>query len=95
MTVVAFIVNAIPHRADHRGRRRGNNIVNPLAWNLNVPSVPDDIVAAPDFGLVGAFNLSGRSSGSAPRDLLLVFTLMLGDFFDTMGTMTAIGAEAG
>jgi AGZA family xanthine/uracil permease-like MFS transporter len=26
--------------------------------------------------------------------LLLVFTLMLADFFDTMGTMTAIGAEA-
>src|SRR6185312_11931411 len=27
--------------------------------------------------------------------LLLIFTLMLADFFDTMGTMTAIGAEAG
>ena len=27
--------------------------------------------------------------------MLLVFTLMLADFFDTMGTMTAIGAEAG
>ena len=26
--------------------------------------------------------------------ILLVFTLMLADFFDTMGTMTAIGAEA-
>jgi AGZA family xanthine/uracil permease-like MFS transporter len=27
--------------------------------------------------------------------ILLIFTLMLADFFDTMGTMTAIGAEAG
>ncbi len=27
--------------------------------------------------------------------LLLVFSLLLADFFDTMGTMTAIGAEAG
>ena len=27
--------------------------------------------------------------------MLLIFTLMLADFFDTMGTMTAIGAEAG
>jgi len=27
--------------------------------------------------------------------VLFVFTLMLADFFDTMGTMTAIGAEAG
>ena len=27
--------------------------------------------------------------------LLFIFTLLLADFFDTMGTMTAIGAEAG
>jgi len=27
--------------------------------------------------------------------LLLVFTLLLADFFDTMGTMTAIGNQAG
>ncbi len=27
--------------------------------------------------------------------MLLIFTLMLADFFDTMGTMTAIGHEAG
>ena len=27
--------------------------------------------------------------------MLLVFTLLLADFFDTMGTMVAIGAEAG
>ena len=27
--------------------------------------------------------------------LLFIFTLLLADFFDTMGTMTAISAEAG
>jgi len=27
--------------------------------------------------------------------ILLVFTLMLADFFDTMGTMVAVGGEAG
>ncbi len=38
--------------------------------------------------------LLGEASASSAA-LLLVFTLLLADFFDTMGTMTAIGAEAG
>ena len=41
-----------------------------------------------------ACSARARASASSPS-LLLVFTLMLADFFDTMGTMTAIGAEAG
>ncbi len=70
--------------------------VNPKGWNLNVPAVPDQIVATPDFGLLGQFNLFG-SFERVPliTALLLVFTLLLADFFDTMGTMTAIGQEAG
>jgi AGZA family xanthine/uracil permease-like MFS transporter len=70
--------------------------VNPKGWNLNVPAVPDAVVATPDFGLLGSFNLFG-SFDRVPliTALLLVFTLLLADFFDTMGTMTAIGQEAG
>jgi AGZA family xanthine/uracil permease-like MFS transporter len=70
--------------------------VNPKGWGLNVPAVPSDIVAAPDFSLIGQFNLFG-SFERVPliTALLLVFTLLLADFFDTMGTMTAIGQEAG
>ena len=70
--------------------------VNPKGWNLNVPAMPDSVVATPDFGLLGSFNLLG-SFDRVPliTALLLVFTLLLADFFDTMGTMTAIGQEAG
>jgi AGZA family xanthine/uracil permease-like MFS transporter len=70
--------------------------VNPKGWNLNVPAMPDNVVATPDFGLLGSFNLFG-SFDRVPliTALLLVFTLLLADFFDTMGTMTAIGQEAG
>lgn len=70
--------------------------VNPKGWNLNVPAMPDSVVATPDFGLLGSFNLFG-SFDRVPliTALLLVFTLLLADFFDTMGTMTAIGQEAG
>ncbi len=67
---------------------------NATGWALNVPALPDGIVAAPDFGLLGQFSLLGsfRAIGIAGV-LLLVFTLVLADFFDTMGTMVAVGAE--
>jgi len=70
--------------------------VNPKGWNLNIPAMPENVVATPDFGLLGSFNLFG-SFDRVPliTALLLVFTLLLADFFDTMGTMTAIGQEAG
>ncbi|MEY3345908.1 MAG: hypothetical protein RLZZ581_702 [Actinomycetota bacterium] len=70
--------------------------VNPKGWNLNIPAMPESVVATPDFGLLGSFNLFG-SFDRVPliTALLLVFTLLLADFFDTMGTMTAIGQEAG
>jgi AGZA family xanthine/uracil permease-like MFS transporter len=45
---------------------------------------------------LGHFNLFGSFSRiSVISALLIVFTLLLADFFDTMGTMTAIGHEAG
>ncbi len=70
--------------------------VNPKGWGLNVPAMPDKALATPDFGLLGHFNLFGSFSRiSAVSALLIVFSLLLADFFDTMGTMTAIGQEAG
>ncbi len=70
--------------------------VNPKGWGLNVPAMPDTIVATPDFSIIGSFDLFGAFSRvSVISAVLFVFTLLLADFFDTMGTMTAIGAEAG
>jgi AGZA family xanthine/uracil permease-like MFS transporter len=69
---------------------------NPLGWALTVPRFPDDLVGVPDLDTFGEFSLFGAfDSIGVIAALLLVFTLMLADFFDTMGTMTAIGAEAG
>jgi len=70
--------------------------VNPKGWNLNVPAVPETIAATPKFDIIGDFNiLGGFDRISLVAALLLVFTLLLADFFDTMGTMTAIGHQAG
>jgi AGZA family xanthine/uracil permease-like MFS transporter len=70
--------------------------VNPKGWNLNVPAMPAEVVATPDFSLFGQFNLLG-SFDRVPliTAILFIFTLLLSDFFDTVGTVTAIGHESG
>jgi AGZA family xanthine/uracil permease-like MFS transporter len=75
----------------------GDGKFNPSGWGLNVPSIPSKFVDFnPDFSLIGSFDLFGgfKTAGFLTA-ALLVFTLLITDFFDTMGTMTAIGAEAG
>ena len=72
--------------------------VNPKGWGLNVPAVPENIVATPDFSLFGEFDLLGAfnfEGVTIVAAILFVFTLLLSDFFDTVGTVTAIGTEAG
>jgi adenine/guanine/hypoxanthine permease len=91
-TVLAVVVEAVARI----GPSVNGSKVNPNGWSLNVPSLPDKVVDVPDFGLLGQFSLFGAFERvGVITAVLFVFTLMLADFFDTMGTMTAIGAEAG
>ncbi|TCI96011.1 NCS2 family permease [Aeromicrobium sp. IC_218] len=86
-TVLAIVVESIVEAGSSADSAKG--------WALNVPAWPDKIVDVPDFGTLGEFNLLGSfESVGVVTAVLLIFTLMLADFFDTMGTMTAIGAEA-
>ena len=67
-------------------------------WGLNIPSVPKNIVSVPKFKFTGQFDLFGAftlDNVSLIAAILLLFTLLLSDFFDTVGTVTAIGHEAG
>src|SRR5699024_10521106 len=65
------------------------------AWRLNVPPLPDQCVTLPDFSLLVQFSLLGSwSKIVGVTVVLLVFSLLLADFFDTMGTMVAVGTEA-
>lgn len=69
---------------------------NPTGWTLNAPQIPDQPVDVPDFSLLGQFSLLGSwEAVGVVTVILLVFTLLLADFFDTMGTMVAVGAEGG
>jgi AGZA family xanthine/uracil permease-like MFS transporter len=88
-TVLAIIVEAIANIG-------GKGDDNPTGWGLVVPEVPDTIVDVPDFSLIGQFSLFGSIEKiGILAVVLLVFSIMLADFFDTMGTMVAIGGEAG
>ena len=78
----------VPGQADSSG-------YNPTGWALSVPEWPDKIVDKPDFSLLGEFSLFGAwENAGIITAALFVFTLLLADFFDTIGTVTAIGAEA-
>ncbi|GAA4688303.1 putative MFS transporter, AGZA family, xanthine/uracil permease [Promicromonospora umidemergens] len=88
-TVLALVVEAVGNIGS-----RGED--NPGGWALNVPALPESVVALPDFSLIGQFSLFGSIEKiGIVAVILLVFTLLIADFFDTMGTMVAIGGEAG
>jgi AGZA family xanthine/uracil permease-like MFS transporter len=92
-TVFAIALEAIVGAGPSVG---DDGSVNPGGWSLVVPSLPDQLVGVPDLGLLGQFSLLGSVERiGAVAVVLFVFTLMLADFFDTMGTVVAVGSEAG
>ncbi|HET6392954.1 MAG TPA: NCS2 family permease [Blastococcus sp.] len=92
-TVFAIAVEAI---ADIGPRFGADGAVNDRGWALQVPTLPDEVVATPDLSLIGNFSLFGGFERiGVLAALLIVFSIMIADFFDTVGTVTAVGAEAG
>ena len=99
-TVVAVIIQKLytiaPGFTDN-GPGKAPTIVDG-GWGLNVPAVPTDIVATPKFKFNGQFDLFGAfnvGNVTLIAAILILFTLLLSDFFDTVGTVTAIGHQAG
>lgn len=67
-------------------------------WAETGPGVgmfPSDIVSAPDFGLVGQFSFGYVAKLGVLSAVIAIFTLMLADFFDTVGTAIGLADEAG
>ena len=92
-TGFAIALNAI---VDVSAQVGPGGAINPRGWGLNVPELPDRLFESPHFGLLGEFSLGGSwATVGVVSTLLLIFTLMLADFFDTMGTVVGIGREAG
>jgi AGZA family xanthine/uracil permease-like MFS transporter len=74
-----------------------------VALIAGVATIPSTFTATPSFGTLGQFDLTqvfqaqaGQSTLAAiVSAVLIIFAIMLSDFFDTMGTVTGIAAEAG
>lgn len=60
-----------------------------------VATLPAQPLAGPDFSLLGQFDLSFVTQLGVLSAVLAVFSFALSDFFDSMGTLIGVGAEAG
>ncbi|WKS67214.1 NCS2 family permease [Corynebacterium accolens] len=79
-TVIAFIVQALTDSED---------------WGMAAPEAPDGLGGLPDLSIVGEVNLVGAFANiGVISTVLLIFTLLLTNFFDAMGTMTGLGKQA-
>ncbi len=92
-TILAIIVEAVAQV----GGSGTPDEPNAAGWRLVVPTWPEEIfgftnplVLFREFDPFGAF-----ASVSAVIALLLIFTLLITDFFDTMGTIVGVGGQAG
>ncbi|ALC05276.1 xanthine/uracil permease [Corynebacterium deserti GIMN1.010] len=89
-TIIAIIAEAF----FGAGASVENGESNPSGWSLAVPAIPDSFGGVPDLSIVGAVDLIGAFSRiGVVAATLLVFTLVLANFFDAMGTMTALGKQ--
>ncbi|MBB5853216.1 NCS2 family permease [Amycolatopsis umgeniensis] len=86
-TVLAIVIEAITKVGPSKG-------VNPQGWNLGYPALPDQVLGLPDLSLVGDISFGAWTRLPIITVVLLVFTLVLADFFDTMGSMTGLAKEA-
>ncbi len=88
-TVLAVIVEAVGHLG-------AGTDENPTGWVGNVPST-NRLVDVPNLSLLGRTDPFGAFGGvgvaGAIGLIMLIFSLLLADFFDTMGTVVAVGQE--
>ncbi|TXR52532.1 NCS2 family permease [Quadrisphaera setariae] len=92
-TVFAVVVEAVTGVGP---RTAADGATNPSGWSLVVPKLPEQLVGTPDLSIVGAVDLfGGFARVGVVAAVLIIFTLVLADFFDTVGTVTGVTAEAG
>lgn len=92
-TIFAIIVESI---AKVGPKIAADGTVNPYGWGLSVPKLPTQVVATPDLGLLGQFNVLGSfQMVGVIAACTGIFALLLSDFFDSMGTVQSLSNEAG
>ncbi|WP_293694347.1 NCS2 family permease [uncultured Agrococcus sp.] len=88
-TIIAIVLESIFKVGPSLGE-------NPNAWNLNAPELPSAIVALPDLSLLGQVSFLGAFERVGYlAAMMFIFTLVIMNFFDAMGTMTGLAKQAG
>jgi AGZA family xanthine/uracil permease-like MFS transporter len=87
-TVLAIVIESVANVGSRSPE-------SPTGWALNIPELPSKLLSSPDLSLVGQFSLTGAFSAiGVLAAVLAVFSLLLSDFFDSMGTVFGLATEA-
>jgi AGZA family xanthine/uracil permease-like MFS transporter len=70
-------------------------VMSIVAYIFGLTTFPADLSFVPDFSTLGQFNVTEVWELGILVASLTIFSIMLTDFFDTMGTATAIAEQAG
>ncbi|MEV5559778.1 NCS2 family permease [Nonomuraea wenchangensis] len=89
-TILAVVVEAFAKAGQSTAE-------NPGGWQLNRPTVPEQIFGFHNpLALFTEFDpIGGFQRVTILLAVLFVFTLLITDFFDTMGTVVGVGRQAG
>jgi AGZA family xanthine/uracil permease-like MFS transporter len=60
----------------------------------NIAKLPSSILSLPDFSTIGHFDFKAFSKLGVMTATILIFSVMLSDFFDTLGSVIGLGSEA-
>ncbi len=60
----------------------------------NIAKLPTSVISMPDFSTIGRFDFHAISKLGVVTATILIFSVMLSDFFDTLGTVIGLGSEA-
>jgi AGZA family xanthine/uracil permease-like MFS transporter len=70
-------------------------VMSIFAYVVGLTAFPDELSFVPDFSTLGQFDVTEVWNLGLLAAALTIFAIMLTDFFDTMGTATAITEQAG
>ncbi len=60
----------------------------------DIAKLPASVLSMPDFSTIGKFDFGAISKLGVVTASVLIFSVMLSDFFDTLGTVIGLGSEA-
>lgn len=94
-TVLAMVLERVLQLGAYSAPE-GTEAGNPGGWSMNVPALGEFPIRLPDFATLFTVDpLGGITAAGVIGATVIVFSLLLADFFDTMGTMVGVASGAG